>query len=289
LQRGVSYINNMIVKLDLHVHSESRGKIYIGHDELRNSLRKNNLDGVAITNFFGIAHALWLKKKLQDYVIIVGQEIWTNDGHMLGLGLKERIDDRQSAEETVAHIHKQGGLAVAPHPHMLLGVGSKVMSLQIDAVESYNAYIGQIVIPNHLAAKSAAKRHLPAIAASDTTSADFVGRSYTEVAVEDRQPILEALRSGKFRLRKKALPLPLIFYFKNFLNFKNVEPWHGHAVPCQICGKALTVRLFPKRFKCIDCGNEFKSRIACCKGHYICMRCVMKRGIKNDGVYQREA
>lgn len=267
----------MSIKLDLHVHSASRGKIYIGTDGLRNSLRNSGLDGVAITNFFDISHAVWLKKKLIEYVIIVGQEILSNDGHIIGLGLEEKISDLMSAEETVSHIHEQGGIAVAPHPY-ILGVGKKLQSLQIDAVESYNAYIGPTILPNYLAARTAIKRKIPQTASTDTTSAEFVGRSYTDVMVADRNSVMDGIRSGKVRLCKRPMPVPVAFTFKSIFNKKNLEPWGPHAIPCFICGKSTAPRIFKEKFKCIDCGKMELSRIACCNGHYLCMKCLVKRG-----------
>jgi hypothetical protein len=111
----------MSFKLDLHVHTESHGKTYISADQLQQSLKHNGIDGIAVTNFFDISHAVWLKKKLQEFIVIIGQEIWTNDGHVIGLGLKERIADFQDAADTIGLIHDQGGLAVAPHPFLSLG------------------------------------------------------------------------------------------------------------------------------------------------------------------------
>lgn len=267
----------MSIKLDLHVHSASRGKIYIEPEGLRNSLRNNGLDGVAITNFFDISHAVWLKKKLIEYLIIVGQEILSNDGHIIGLGLNEKIPDLMSAEETVSHIHEQGGIAIAPHP-FILGVGKKLQTLQVDAVESYNAYAGPTILPNYLAARAAIKKKLPQVASTDTTSAEFVGRSYTDVLVEDRDVILDGIRSGKVRLCKRPMPVPFIFTLKSIFYIKDLEPWGPHAIPCFICGKSITTRIFKERFKCNDCGKVELSRIVCCNGHYLCMKCLVERG-----------
>ena len=91
----------MSFKLDLHVHSESSGLVCIDDKQLKTALLKRGLDGVAITNFHNISHALWLKKRLPGFVIIVGQEIWSKDGHIVALGITKRIEDFKSAEETV--------------------------------------------------------------------------------------------------------------------------------------------------------------------------------------------
>ena len=79
----------MSLKLDLHVHSASRGEIFINANQLRKYLEHNKINGVAIVNFFDISHAISLKDEIKDYIIIVGQEIWSNEGHIIGLGLKK--------------------------------------------------------------------------------------------------------------------------------------------------------------------------------------------------------
>lgn len=49
--------------------------------------------------------------------VIVGQEVESTDGHILGLWTPELIAPGMSAEDTVAEIHRQGGLAIAAHPY----------------------------------------------------------------------------------------------------------------------------------------------------------------------------
>lgn len=48
--------------------------------------------------------------------VIVGQEVESSDGHILGLWTPELIPAELDAHETVARIHAQGGLAIAAHP-----------------------------------------------------------------------------------------------------------------------------------------------------------------------------
>jgi hypothetical protein len=45
--------------------------------------------------------------------VVVGEEISTLNGHLIGLYLSERVRPGLSADETIALIHAQGGLAVA--------------------------------------------------------------------------------------------------------------------------------------------------------------------------------
>jgi len=268
----------MSFKLDLHVHTESHGKTYISADQLQQSLKHNGIDGIAVTNFFDISHAVWLKKKLQEFIVIIGQEIWTNDGHVIGLGLKERIADFQDAADTIGLIHDQGGLAVAPHPFLSLGVGEKAKSLPLDAIEVYSGLIGVTVVFNHKAKRLAEMMNVAQVASTDTTDPRFIGRSHTEVFVEEPDRILVAIRAGRVKLYKRPLPLPFVFILKNALYFKDIEPCSLHATHCILCEKTMTTRLFRKKHKCLDCGSEQRSRISCCDGHFMCLVCILKRG-----------
>lgn len=268
----------MPIKLDLHVHTESRGKTLIDDKKLSLAIKKNRIDGVAVTNFFDISHAQWLKKKADNCIIIVGQEIWAKEGHIIGLGLKERVPDFLSAEDTIKLIHDQNGFAVAPHPFLHLGVGKNAETLPVDAVEVYSGLVGAAVIFNHLANRLAKKCNIPRIVSTDTTDPKFIGRSYTKVLTDNAEDIFKSIQAGKVKLKRRAVPLPVMFILKNLLNFTNFEPYSAHAVPCYICGKSMAVRINKKRYACFDCGKEVKSRIVCCNGHYLCLDCIIKRG-----------
>lgn len=264
-------------KLDLHFHTQSFGQTVVTEEDLRRALVIKKLDGLAVVNFFNISHALWIKESLPEYLIIVGQEIWSSDGHIIGLGLRERVADFRSAQETVAAIHDQGGIAVAVHPYLHLGAGRKVRHVSFDAVEVYNASIGGVFFYNYWARRLARQINLPGVAATDTTAPDFLGYSYTEVLTDKKDDVLSAVRRGEVRLMKKAFPIPAGFILKNFLDHKEVEPCALHAAPCYRCGKSLTVRLIKKKFVCDECGKTETSRIACCQGHYCCQSCLVKR------------
>ncbi|HHT9133825.1 MAG TPA: PHP-associated domain-containing protein [Candidatus Avalokitesvara rifleensis] len=272
----------MTLKLDLHVHSVSNGKTHIDCDQLKESLLKKGLHGVAITNFFDISHALLLKEQLKEFIIIVGQEVWTKDGHLIGLGLKERVTDFLSAEETIGHIHEQGGIAIAPHPYLFVSfcLGEKVTSLPVDAVEVYNGLAGGLIVPNFLAKRAARKMKVPQVASTDTTDVSAIGQSYTEILVENPNRILEAIRGGQVKLHKRALPLPFAFVFKGLFYSSNIAPCSVHSFPCLVCGKTMAVRMFKDKRPCLDCGKEEWTRIVCCTNeHFLCLECVVKRNL----------
>src|ERR1019366_354521 len=48
--------------------------------------------------------------------LVVGEEITTCEGHLLGVGLTARVPAGLSLAETVGAVHEQGGIAVVAHP-----------------------------------------------------------------------------------------------------------------------------------------------------------------------------
>jgi predicted RNA-binding Zn-ribbon protein involved in translation (DUF1610 family) len=224
-------------------------------------------------------------------VIIVGQEIWTADGHVIGLGLSEKVPDFLPVVETVRRIHGQGGLAVAVHPYLHLGLGRKARTLPFDAVEGYNAAIGRAGIYNYFARRLARRMGAGVTAGSDTTAPAFLGQGCTEVLAERTEDVLPAIREGRVKLHTRPLPLPFVFILKNFLRIRDLEPCPLHATVCLDCGKSMSVRLFKSVFRCGDCGREERSRVACCNGHYLCRHCSAARIHRRDEMdrYEREA
>jgi len=77
----------------------------------------------------------------RDFIVVVGEEIGTSQGHVVGLFLEHYISPRMTAAETIAEIHRQGGIAVAPHQGVTVGnlTPSLVRNLPFDAVEIGNA------------------------------------------------------------------------------------------------------------------------------------------------------
>jgi len=120
--------------------------------------------------------------------LIVGEEIRTADGDMLGLFLNEAIAPGLSAVETAAAIREQGGLVGLPHPFdsfrssggSQAGEGEQKLeelATIIDYVEAHNARAYRDANP--LAGAFAERHGLPAVASSDAHSVTEVGIAST--------------------------------------------------------------------------------------------------------------
>jgi len=127
---------------DLHVHS-----IYSDGAntpaEIIKYAQSIGLSGIALTDHNEVAGAREaLKVCPEGFKIISGVEVSSLSGHILGLGITEKISIGLSAGETIARIHAAGGIAIAAHPFDRLrqGVGDSIYTLDYDAVEVYNGH-----------------------------------------------------------------------------------------------------------------------------------------------------
>lgn len=106
---------------------------------------RESIDCVAITDHDAIDGALEASAIAPQSVrVIVGEEISSRDGHIIGLFLKRWIAPGMSAEETIAAIRAQGGAVLLPHPFATLcddsvhGAIERIAPLA-DAIEIHNA------------------------------------------------------------------------------------------------------------------------------------------------------
>lgn len=135
---------------DLHVHTNHSD----GEDSPSAVVEQARLRGIgviAVTDHDCIDGALIAASHgavVRGIEVIVGEEVSTADGHVLGLFLKQWVPPAMSAVATVKAIHDQGGLAVAAHPYWRTksraagrpphGVGNLVAHAGFDAVEILN-------------------------------------------------------------------------------------------------------------------------------------------------------
>jgi predicted metal-dependent phosphoesterase TrpH len=197
-------------KADLHLHtlySDGTARLV---DLLGWIEHRTDLDLVAITDhdrIDGAARAAALHAE-GDYhfELVVGEEVTTRSGHIVGLFLTERVPPFRSVAETVERIHAQGGLAVAAHPlgiALSLGSGS-LRRLQsdprserhLDAVELLNPSLGGRLRHRALADLNAAELHLPGLGSSDAHVLETVGSAWTLFDGTTAIAFREALAAG---------------------------------------------------------------------------------------------
>jgi predicted metal-dependent phosphoesterase TrpH len=91
----------------------------MGRRALLFSCRRKHVDCVAITDHNKISGALDIKPWLESrgISVIVGEEVFSSKGEIIGLWLTNEIAPGLSPEDTVAEIKRQGGAVYIPHPY----------------------------------------------------------------------------------------------------------------------------------------------------------------------------
>lgn len=97
------------------MHTEHSGDCDTPPGVLVRRCREVGLDCIAVTDHNTIRGAL-LARELADFKVIVGEEVKSSQGDIIGLFLSEEVPKGLSPLETVRRIKGQGGLVLVPHP-----------------------------------------------------------------------------------------------------------------------------------------------------------------------------
>jgi predicted metal-dependent phosphoesterase TrpH len=105
---------------DLHVHTAFGDGMSDASSVLNWIEERTELDVIAVTDHDDIGGAL-LARELHaagsyHYDLVPGIEVTTRSGHLLALWVDQPVPSFRPLGETVATIHRLGGLAIIPHP-----------------------------------------------------------------------------------------------------------------------------------------------------------------------------
>ncbi|MEI7617014.1 MAG: PHP-associated domain-containing protein [Actinomycetota bacterium] len=103
------------VRVDLHSHTMWSGDSTTTPDELLDAVVASGIDVLCITDHNAIRGALEVAANLPCRVI-VGEELKTHAGEIIGLFLNERVPIGVQPREAARLIRDQGGLVYIPHP-----------------------------------------------------------------------------------------------------------------------------------------------------------------------------
>jgi predicted metal-dependent phosphoesterase TrpH len=174
------------VRVDCHLHTAVSGDAVTSIDELAERVEQERLDVVCITDHNVTTAAVAAAERDIGARVIVGEEIRTRDGDVIGLFLTERIPYVLPLAEVTGLIRAQGGLIYLPHPfdpgRSSLGLVAEQLCAHglADVVEVFNAKISDQSL-NEQAAQLAARFGLPGGAGSDAHDPDGIGAAYLEM------------------------------------------------------------------------------------------------------------
>jgi predicted metal-dependent phosphoesterase TrpH len=199
-------------RADLHIHTLASDGTAGVVEILEHVEGRTDLDVIAITDHERIDAAIAGRAIAKDRglraEVVVGEEITTLGGHLLGLWLEAPIKPFRSLRATIAEIHAQGGLAIPAHPlvpYPLCAQGFVLRRLladderyRPDALEAFNpTTLGR---PWHDRVVRFAEEHgLARVGSSDAHALEAVGAGHTSFAGRDAAALRAAIEAGTTR------------------------------------------------------------------------------------------
>lgn len=106
-------------KTEFHVHTRYSKDSILSYWLLLLIAKRKKIDTLVITDHNEIAGAVKYKEKFKKHniEIIVGEEIFTKKGEIIGLNLNKKIEPNLTPKQTIKEIRKQKGLVYIPHPY----------------------------------------------------------------------------------------------------------------------------------------------------------------------------
>ena len=202
------------VRVDLHSHTMWSGDSTTTPEELDEAVRECGIDVLCITDHNAVRGAQELADQLPCRVV-VGEELRTHAGEIIGLFLDERVPFGVPPQEAAQRIREQGGVVYVPHPfdpmRRNLATDALVALTEaglVDAVEVLNAKTSLSHL-NEQAAAFADTYELAAGAGSDAHVPAALGAAYVEMPDFDGPvEFLAALREGVVVGHHFDLPRP---------------------------------------------------------------------------------
>jgi predicted metal-dependent phosphoesterase TrpH len=232
-----NYLDKNFSKADLHVHSDYSDSVASVEEILEHVQNKTDLSIIAITDHDTIAGALKAKRIAEEkhyrFDVIVGEEISTKEGHVIGLFLKEKVTEGISAHDAIIEIHRQGGLAISAHPFFISrfndkldepiakGIGAATLIHEkhnIDAIEVVNG----TPVFNRSNFKSRYFNRLlmfkAEVGGSDAHILEGIGKGYTLFEGKSVADLKRAIRKRETQAyRSRWDPIELLKYAYSFL------------------------------------------------------------------------
>ena len=190
---GLTDPTDRLGRADLHIHtlaSDGTAPVTAILDRVE---REGVLDVVAITDHERIDAALAARRIALDRGfrtrVVVGEEISTRGGHLLGLFLERPVPALRSLRWSIAAVHEQGGIAIPAHPLVPYPLCAQAFLLRRllddadpavrpDAIETFNpTALGRYW--HERVVRFAADHELAQVGNSDAHASEAIGTGWT--------------------------------------------------------------------------------------------------------------
>ena len=196
------------MKIDLHMHTHFSHDSGAPAQSIVDRCVKTGLSCIAVTDHNTIRGALEVQA-IAPFPVIVGEEIKSSGGDIIGLFLEEEVPKGLSPIQTVEAIKDQHGLVMVPHPFdrfrpsAIRRAALQEILPHVDVIEAFNAH-DLLMRDNDRAAAFGRQHHLAAAAVSDSHTPMELGHTYMEVPAFDLSPqgLRDALNGARLVTRR---------------------------------------------------------------------------------------
>ncbi|MBP6963348.1 MAG: PHP domain-containing protein [Armatimonadetes bacterium] len=218
------------INVALHVHTLYSPCAETRPRDVEEYCRENKVDVLGVTDHDSISGALELQAVAPGLRVIVGEEIKTRQGEIVGLFLKHEIEPGLDAVETCELIKRQGGLVYVPHPFDPFKINrlkKPVLLELLDMVDIIEVYNAKLITPFfNISARRFAEKHCKVGAAGS----DSHYLSAIDICVNEMddfgtpEEFLRSLAKGRLVTRRSGVLRAW------YVGLKNVVVGEGHHV-----------------------------------------------------------
>jgi predicted metal-dependent phosphoesterase TrpH len=214
------------LRADFHSHSNYSRDSVVNPRAFVDTLVRKGVNCIAVTDHNEIEGAFVIERLALEsgaLKVLIGEEVKTSEGEIIGLFLKEWVPRDLTPEETIRAIHEQGGLAIVPHPYdvfrrsVIRKDALERIKSDVDAIEGFNC---RNILSQHDAkardlARSVAK---PMTLGTDAHSPWELGGASLEMDdFEGPQEFLAALSTGRVVGRRS---LPVVHWISTYAKIR---------------------------------------------------------------------
>ena len=195
---------------DLHIHSSVSDGIPHIPQILEYVELQTHLNVVAITDHDKIEGSYQARELVEKdryrFEVVVGMEVSTREGHLLALFIESPVPSFQPLASTIAAVHAQRGLCIAPHPmsrqrdsirrhtiENLLKRAEEGEGTYLDGLEIINPHAAPLFCTEDVRYLTKNDFHLAEIGGSDAHSLSLVGSRYTIFAGRKAEDLYQAI------------------------------------------------------------------------------------------------
>jgi len=135
---------NQLLRVELHLHTYASKDSIMGPYKLLKKCDRIGIDRFAVTDHNVMDGAIELKKIAPERVIM-GEEIQTTQGELIGYFMSEWVPPGLTPMDTITRLRSQGAVISIPHPFdVIRSQGWTQAQLEriaphVDAIETFNA------------------------------------------------------------------------------------------------------------------------------------------------------